>query len=86
MDVCHHKKRKPDLTTFNTLDEDQDKELKKGSEEVCPWSYYMENLFSNDDIYLYRGIVRFYSGNFQGSIDDYNSSKKTKKVNKMLDN
>ena len=42
--------------------------------EICPWSYYMENLFSQDDIHIYRGIVCFYQGDYLGAIMDFKAS------------
>lgn len=46
----------------------------------------MENLFSKDDMYLYRAVLRFYLGKFRESISDFAESKRVKKVNKLIDN
>ncbi len=45
---------------YDLGDNDTDAELKQQGLKICPWSYYMENLFSKDDIYLYRGVIHFY--------------------------
>ena len=34
----------------------------------------MENLFSKDDIYLYRGVIRFYQGDYKKAIQDFQFS------------
>lgn len=62
MEAAAQKKKKADLTTFSIENQETDKELKEKGLEICPWSYYMENLFSLDDLFLYRGILRFYGG------------------------
>lgn len=46
----------------------------------------MENLFSVDDLYLYRSVVMFYSGHYTESIYDLIESKKAKTINKLIDN
>lgn len=48
--------------------------MKKQGLEISPWSYYMENLFSQDDLHIYRGIVEFYQGDFMGAIADFKAS------------
>ena len=63
-----------------------DGELRKNGEDICPWSYYMENLFSKDDIFLYRGIIHFYRGMYKEAIQDFKSSNQVKRLHKLLDN
>lgn len=46
----------------------------------------MENLFSLDDIYLYRAVLKFYSEDYRGAIHDFKKSFKTKQQYKILDN
>lgn len=46
----------------------------------------MENLFSLDDLYLYRSVVMFYAGRYSESISDLIESKRAKKMNKFIDN
>jgi hypothetical protein len=43
----------------------------------------MENLFSKDDIFLYRGVIQFYQGEYLKAIDDFKNSSKTKKLFKI---
>lgn len=86
IDMCAAKKKKPDLTTFTMEQNPQDKELKQNGQSICPWSYYMENLFSVDDLYLYRSVVLFYAARYQECISDLLESKRAKKMNKMIDN
>ena len=60
--------------------------MKDSASKICPWSYYMENLFSLDDIYLYRAVLKFYAGDYKGAIQDFKLSFKTKQQYKILDN
>ena len=60
--------------------------MKENASKICPWSYYMENLFSLDDIYLYRAVLKFYAEDFEGAIKDFKKSFKTKQKYKILDN
>lgn len=46
----------------------------------------MENLFSLDDMYLYRAVILFYSQKFEESIVDFKMCNKIKKINRLLDN
>ena len=46
----------------------------------------MENLFSRDDLYLYRGVANFYKADYQAAVLDYKQSYKVKKMYKILDN
>ena len=46
----------------------------------------MENLFSKDDIYIYRGIIHFYQGNYHQAIADFKDSARTKRLFKFWDN
>lgn len=55
-----NKKATLDPNIYDLSDNDTDAELKEQGLKICPWSYYMENLFSKDDIYLYRGVIHFY--------------------------
>lgn len=60
--------------------------MKEEGEKICPWSYYMENLFGKDDLYLYRAISHFYAQNYQDAITDFKMCMKVKKLYKVLDN
>lgn len=53
---------------LNLEENSTDLELKSNGLNICPWSYYMENLFSKDDIFLYRGIIHFYCGRYNEAI------------------
>jgi len=70
IDSCEARKKKADLTSFNMDSNPQDQELKQNGQHICPWSYYMENLFSQDDLLLYRSVVMFYANNFSECIND----------------
>lgn len=48
------------MLIFNIDYDETDQRMKQDGEKICPWSYYMENLFSKDDLYLYRGVLEFY--------------------------
>lgn len=56
---------------LNLEENSTDLELKSNGLNICPWSYYMENLFSKDDIFLYRGIIHFYCGRYNEAIQDF---------------
>jgi len=45
--------------------------MKADGNKICPWSYYMENLFSKDDLYLYRGVLNFYKADYLAAIKDF---------------
>jgi len=60
--------------------------MKKDGLQICPWSYYMENLFSKDDLHLYRGVLNFYKQDYNAAIRDYKLSHKVKRMYKILDN
>ena len=34
-------------------------------------SYYYENVFSLEDLYLFRAVFYFYAGDYQSAIDGY---------------
>jgi len=52
--------------------------MKERGLKICPWSYYMENLFSKDDIFLYRAVINFYNENYQDAILDLKLNYKVK--------
>ena len=58
------------------------KEEIKAAEEIEATSYYYENIFNIDDFYLYRGIAKFYQGDYQESNQDYFTSNRLKLKNK----
>ena len=60
--------------------------MKENAARICPWSYYMENLFSLDDILLYRAILKFYAEDYRSAIRDFKQSFKIKQQYKVLDN
>jgi len=79
------RKKKPNLAAFDFEGSEADRELKQKGHEICPWSYYMENLFSRDDLYLYRGVVKFYAGKYSEAAKDFKLAGKVKRLNKRLD-
>jgi hypothetical protein len=54
------KKSTANMLVFNIDYDETDQRMKMDGEKICPWSYYMENLFSKDDLYLYRAVLEFY--------------------------
>ena len=40
-------------------------------EEIIPYSYYYENVFSLEDLYLFRAVYKFYMKDYAGAITDY---------------
>jgi hypothetical protein len=38
------------------------------NEQIEPTSYYRENVFSLEDLYLYRGVMNFYSYNYEQAV------------------
>ena len=46
----------------------------------------MENLFSAEDLLLFRGVIRFYQGKLLQAISDFRSSAAAKAASKRLDN
>ena len=59
-----------------------DQETVKEAEAVTPYSYYKENIFSEEDFYLYRGIMLFYSGEYAKACKDFETSMMKKEINK----
>lgn len=82
------KKRKSNtgILLFDIASDPTDIQMKEDGEKICPWSYYMENLFGKDDLYLYRAISHFYAQNYQEAIMDFKMCMKVKKLYKVLDN
>ena len=80
------KKSTNNILVFNLDQDPTDQQMKADGSKICPWSYYMENLFSKDDLYLYRGVLNFYRADFAAAIKDFKSSYKVKKMYKILDN
>jgi len=46
----------------------------------------MENLFSSDDILLYKAVLLFYKGDYREAIHEFRQSWKMKKRFKNLEN
>mmetsp|Transcript_27456 Transcript_27456/g.24333 ORF Transcript_27456/g.24333 Transcript_27456/m.24333 type:complete len:115 (-) Transcript_27456:113-457(-) len=61
-------------------------EISKQAENITPFSYYKENIFSEEDFYLYRGILFFYSGQYEKAKKDFEISLKKKEENKDEEN
>ena len=40
-------------------------------EEIIPYSYYFENVFSLEDLYLYRAVYNFYKKDYPTAISDF---------------
>ena len=80
------KKSTTNLLEFTIDSEASDLSLKKRGSTICPWSYYMENLFSKDDLFLYRSVMNFYAGRYREAISDMRQSYDIKKNYKVIDN
>eukprot|EP00347_Sterkiella_histriomuscorum_P010092 403338706 len=67
------------------LEDSTDDQLKSSAIKIEPYSYYKENIFGQEDFYLYRGIMNFYSGEYDKAIQDYELSIKSKQDQKDLE-
>lgn len=47
-------------------------------------NYYKENIFNKEDFYLYRSVMYFYSGEYEKSLQDFESSSSIMHSNKVL--
>jgi hypothetical protein len=47
-------------------------------------NYYKENIFNKEDFYLYRSVMYFYSGDYEKSLSDFESSSSIMHSNKVL--
>ena len=47
-------------------------------------NYYKENIFNKEDYYLYRGVLFFYSGEYEKSNSDFEQSSTIMHSNKVL--
>ena len=47
---------------------------------------YRENLFSNEDFYLYRGVLQFYLEKYNEAINDFEESLKNKQSEENCEN
>ena len=56
------------------LDEPHDPALLAKLQEV---SYYYENIFNLEDFYLYRGVFKYYSQDYDGAIIDFQAAQRT---------
>ena len=83
---ANKKKCSTNVLVFNLDDDPVDQKMKANAAKICPWSYYMENLFSLDDIYLYRAVLLFYAEEYEAAIQDFKTCLKVKKQYKILDN
>lgn len=51
-----------------------DTDLVSRAEDIIPYSYYKENIFSEEDFYLYRGVMYFYAGEYEKARKDFEVS------------
>jgi tetratricopeptide (TPR) repeat protein len=61
---------------------ESDEKIIRGAELITPYSYYRENIFSEEDFYLYRGVMFFYSGQYEKASKDFHTSMVKKEENK----
>lgn len=66
---------------YNEQEHDPD-DYKHLAEAITPYSYYKENIFSEEDIYLYRGVLNFYAGEYTKACKDFQMSMVKKDENK----
>ena len=52
-------------------------------ESISPYSYYNENIFGLEDLYLYWAVYHLYAGNFDKAIQDFDTSVIIKKQIKL---
>ena len=43
-------------------------------ESITPYSYYNENIFGLEDMYLYRAVFQLYSMQYEKAIQDFDTS------------
>jgi len=59
-----------------TIDVDVDEPVNTAAlSTLKSYSYYLENIFNLEDLYLYRGVVWFYLQNYSSAIDDFHKSQ-----------
>jgi hypothetical protein len=63
--------------TFEVNDS-TDHQLRQQAAQIQPFSYYKENIFGQEDFYLYRGVMHFYCGEYLKAINDFEASIKCK--------
>ena len=56
------------------VNDSTDKQLKNQAKDIEPFSYYKENIFGQEDFYLYRGVMHFYIGEYHKAIADFEQS------------
>jgi len=61
---------------------EKDEDLVEEAEAILPYSYYKENIFSEEDFYLYKAIMGFYSGEYDKAQKDFSLSLVKKDENK----
>ena len=64
------------------IDDATDRQLKAQAQLIEPFSYYKENIFGQEDFYLYRGVMNFYLGEYEKAISDFEHSIKSKQEQK----
>lgn len=79
-------KRQKKIRQAFEVNDSTDNQLKTQAAEVEPFSYYKENIFGQEDFLLYRGIMNFYTGEYQKAIVDFESSIRAKQDQKDHDN
>ncbi|CDW75599.1 tpr domain containing protein [Stylonychia lemnae] len=68
------------------LEDASDHQLQMQASQIEPFSYYKENIFGQEDFYLYRGVMHFYTGDYQKAINDFEQSIRSKKELKDKEN
>lgn len=54
----------PDMSLYHSVDMEQ-------LEALTPYSYYYENVFSLEDLFLFRAVYNFYLGEYDAALTDY---------------
>ena len=64
--------------------EDGEEGEEEEEEDEKETNYYKENIFNKEDYFLYRGVMNFYSGDYDKSISDFEQSSSLMHSSKVL--
>jgi hypothetical protein len=39
--------------------------------DICPYSYYYENVFQLEDLYLFRAVMYFFKKDYKQAVEDF---------------
>lgn len=64
------------------IEECKNQEQDEYAADINPISYYKENIFNKEDYFLYRAVLKFYYGDYEGAIDDFKTCNALKSLAK----